>query len=382
MEHPEKKNLAREACTAFELQVPVDKREAMEKILKQTFLGSTANDLQFIHYVQRHVQLGVFFRAIQMQRRHEESYRVVAVEGIHPSEHFVFESRLREHIPEIESVLSTSKSTAHNNHGQPIGRYNILCKKSNFSIVAKKLHQEFTGLYHQHLQDENKELPEKHHPVRVASRLPRSDDSLGTIQTMDSRNTLFTHSASIFEESQIDWEYSMEVPTVVETHTSAQTQNRPSSPSITSGITGTSPSTVAPGGLSYASVAARQTLDPEILALKEQLAKLQTNMQEQQQLLQNSLATPGTTSTPVMSLPPEFATIIQEMMATMHQQQLQLISSLRAEIADLRNQHQPPSTPSPARKKVCPNAPPSESHLSEASLSVREDDDASMDHVS
>jgi hypothetical protein len=116
--------------------------------------------------------------------------------------------------------------------------------------------------------------------------------------------------------------------------------------------------------------------------LKEQLAELQTTMQAQQQLLQNSLATPGSTSTPVMSLPPEFATIIQEMMATMHQQQLQLISSLRTEIADLRNQHQSLSTPSPARKKVCPNALPSESHLSEASLSAREDDDASMDHVS
>jgi hypothetical protein len=88
----------------------------MEKILKQTFLGSTANNLQFIQYVQCHVQLGVFFRAIQIQ-----SYRVVAVEGIHPDEHFVFELKLRKHIPEIESVLSTSKSTAHNNHGQPIG---------------------------------------------------------------------------------------------------------------------------------------------------------------------------------------------------------------------------------------------------------------------
>jgi hypothetical protein len=83
-----------------------------------------------------------------------------------------------------------------------------------------------------------------------------------------------------------------------------------------------------------------------------------------------------------MSLPPEFATIIQEMMATMHQQQLQLISSLRTEIAELRNLQQPTSTPSPARKKVCPNEQTPESHLSEASLSTREDDDAAMDHVS
>jgi hypothetical protein len=199
---------------------------------------------------------------------------------------------------------------------------------------------------------------------------------------MNSRTTFFTHSASIFEESQINWEYSMEVPTVVETNTSAQTQSRPSSPSITSGITGTSPSTVAPGGLSYASVAARQTLDPEILALKEQLAKLQTNMQEQQQRLQQTSAPPTSNPPSAVILPTDFAEIIQEMMATMHQQQLQLISSIRTEIAELRNQYQPLSTPSPARKKVCSNALTSESHLSEASLSAREDDDASMDHVS
>jgi hypothetical protein len=48
MENPKTKKFGREACTAFELQVPVGQREAMEKILKKTFLGTTANDLQFI----------------------------------------------------------------------------------------------------------------------------------------------------------------------------------------------------------------------------------------------------------------------------------------------------------------------------------------------
>jgi hypothetical protein len=37
-----------------------------------------------------------------------------------------------------------------------------------------------------------------------------------------------------------------------------------------------------------------------------------------------------------------------------------MIVSLRAEIAELQNLRQPISTPSPARKKVCPNAQPSE----------------------
>jgi hypothetical protein len=65
---------------------------------------------------------------------------------------------------------------------------------------------------------------------------------------------------------------------------------------------------------------------------------------------------------------------IPDMMATM--------ASLRAEIADLQNFHQPTSTLSPAPKKECPNAQSSESHLSEASLTTREGEDADMDHVS
>jgi hypothetical protein len=311
----------------------------MEEFLDKVFLDSTANDLNFMYYKERHVHLDVFYKAIQMQHHHEESYHVVAVEGIHPDEFFMFEKTLCKHFPEIEKVLPTSKSNAHNNHGQPIGRYNILCKKSNFSNVAKKLHHEFTGLYHQHLQDENVELQEHHQPVRVTSRLPRSDNSSGTIQTMDSRTTFFTHSASIFEDSQIDWEYSMEFLSLVETNISTQKQSRPTSPSITSGITGTSPSILTQGGPSYASVTARQTPDPDIAALKEQLTELQTTIQaQQQQQLQQPSALPAL-NPPAMSLPPELATTIQELMTTMHQQQLQQIASLRAEIAELQNEH-------------------------------------------
>jgi hypothetical protein len=56
------------------------------------------------YYKQHHVHLDVFYRAIQMQHCHKESYRVVAVEGIHPEEWFVFETQT---CPEIESVVST-----------------------------------------------------------------------------------------------------------------------------------------------------------------------------------------------------------------------------------------------------------------------------------
>jgi hypothetical protein len=154
IQHPKTKKDARDACTAFELQVPVDKRQEMEELLDKVFLDSTAKDLKFLYYKERHVHLDVLYKAIQTQRHHEESYRVVAVEGILPDHFFRFESILCQYFPEIESVLPTSKSTAHNHHGLPIGRCNILCKKSKFSTLAKKLHQDFNRLYHQHLQDE------------------------------------------------------------------------------------------------------------------------------------------------------------------------------------------------------------------------------------
>jgi hypothetical protein len=204
----------------------------MEELLSKAFMDSKANDLHFVYYKQRHVHLPVFYKAIQKQHLHEESYRVVAVEGIHPDQIFKFEITLRQQFPEIESVLPTLKSTGHNNHGLPIGRYNILCKKSKFSTF-RRWQRNFSGnspisLYHQHLQDKYVELQENHQVGRVTSRLPRSDDSSGAIPFMDSRATSFTYSASIYEDSQIDWEYRMEFPSVVETNNSAQTQSRPS----------------------------------------------------------------------------------------------------------------------------------------------------------
>jgi hypothetical protein len=147
-------------------------------------------------------------------------------------------------------------------------------------------------------------------------------------------------------------------------------------------------------------VAAQPTTDPDILELKEQLAELKTTIQAQQQQIQQPSSplapnphsmvpldpgmlqqiqqpfAPPALNPSTMSLPPELATTM------MHQQQLQQISNLQAEIAELRNLHQPASAPSPARKKACSNALTSELHLSEASLAAREDDDAVMDHES
>jgi replication-associated recombination protein RarA len=91
MVNPETEKDVRDACMAFELQVPVSQRRAMEELFKKVFKGSTANDLNFIYYKQRHIHLDVFYKAIQKQCLHEESYCIVAVEGIDPEEIFKFE---------------------------------------------------------------------------------------------------------------------------------------------------------------------------------------------------------------------------------------------------------------------------------------------------
>jgi hypothetical protein len=48
MVNPEMEKDVRDACTAFELQVPVSQRRAMEELFTKVFKDSTANDLNFI----------------------------------------------------------------------------------------------------------------------------------------------------------------------------------------------------------------------------------------------------------------------------------------------------------------------------------------------
>jgi hypothetical protein len=47
----------------------------------------------------------VFFKAVQKQHLHEQSYHVVAVEGLHPDEFFKLEATLHQQLPEIESFI-------------------------------------------------------------------------------------------------------------------------------------------------------------------------------------------------------------------------------------------------------------------------------------
>jgi hypothetical protein len=68
IDNPEAKEVARDACTAFELQVPVGQRRAMEDVLSKVFIHSKSNELNFVYYKQSHVHLEAFYKAVQKQR--------------------------------------------------------------------------------------------------------------------------------------------------------------------------------------------------------------------------------------------------------------------------------------------------------------------------
>ena len=177
--NPKTQQLAKDACTAFELQVPVQHRKPMEEVLNKAFQQSQQSSLQFVYYKQRHVHPDVFMKAVQQQRKFEQSHRVVAVEGIHPDQHFEFEVTLRQQYPTILAVLPTSKTNLSNLHGLPVGRYNILCKQTNFSTLAGQLHQDLLSAYTQHLNTHAMGLTEEDQIPQVVSRLPRSDGYSG-----------------------------------------------------------------------------------------------------------------------------------------------------------------------------------------------------------
>jgi hypothetical protein len=226
---PGNATIFQDACIAFELQVPVHQRKFMDEIICNSFQYPDATNLKFVYYKQRHVHPAVFFKAVQMQRKHDQSHRVVAVEGIHPDQYFAFELTLRQHFPQIKAVLPTSKTHQSNFYGSPIGRYNLLCLTKDFASLAQQLSRNFPNLYHQHLHNQGTDFKQRLQAPRVVSRLPRSDDSSGSTPSLNSRSTFFTYSASFFENHiQLDWSDCKQYPQVVEV---------PSlEPSVTSGI--------------------------------------------------------------------------------------------------------------------------------------------------
>jgi hypothetical protein len=90
----------------------------MEEVISRVFDHPKATRLKFLYYKQCHVQPMVFFKAVQMQRKHEQSHCMIAVEGLHPDQHFEFElTCLRQTFPQIIALLPTSWTPQTNFYG-------------------------------------------------------------------------------------------------------------------------------------------------------------------------------------------------------------------------------------------------------------------------
>jgi hypothetical protein len=170
----------------------------MEELLPKVFMKSKADDLHF--FITSNVT-SIFECST---RQFKSSPSIKSLTGMQQLKAFIptkLKVRSANNFQRLRVFFSTLKSTAHNNHGLLIEKYNILCKTSNLSTLAKKLQQEFTGFYLQHLRENDMDLQENHQAVRVTSRLPRSDNSSGTIPSMDSRASFF-HSFGIHLQKQ------------------------------------------------------------------------------------------------------------------------------------------------------------------------------------
>jgi hypothetical protein len=79
---------------------------------------------------------------------------MIAVEGLHPDQHFDFELTLQQQFPQIIAVLPMSKTHRSNITGSPVGRYNLLCLTKDFVSLAQQVFWNFPNLYYKHLHNQ------------------------------------------------------------------------------------------------------------------------------------------------------------------------------------------------------------------------------------
>jgi hypothetical protein len=109
----------------------------MQEILRKAFTATdTPPPFQYVPYHARYHNIQTFGKAILKQATIEEDHRIVAIQGIHPENMFKFESILQQKFPKIKAVYETSRTTKLNLAGELVGRYNLLCLKTDFVNLA------------------------------------------------------------------------------------------------------------------------------------------------------------------------------------------------------------------------------------------------------
>jgi hypothetical protein len=198
-------------CQAFEIQVKSKDATRMHHLLQRAFQKTKAESIvvTFMPYRCRHDLGHVFHGAVVSQQEIQDSYRVVTVKGIHPDHHFAYEASLRESFQQAIQVLETNATTHANYHDQPVGKYNILCKKQTFITLARQLDSTLATHYYQFLEAQGISPHPGAEEVKVLSRFPKDGEALGEVsdQSVNSRETFYSTLSIHFPEfSPVDGE--------------------------------------------------------------------------------------------------------------------------------------------------------------------------------
>ena len=197
-------------CQAFDIQVEPKNAKSMLNLLEKAFSvhNTSLGEVDFMPYRCRHVSYRAFGGAITLQRELEDSYRVVAIAGIHPDHFFDFEVRLRQTFPEVIQVLETTSTSLANEAMQPYGKYNLLCSKAAFPTLVTKVEDNLASLYAEYLQSRDLEPVDGAQPVEMISRIRPDgfavDESSAAGRSRASQmSTLTTRYAEYYEEPEV-----------------------------------------------------------------------------------------------------------------------------------------------------------------------------------
>ncbi|KAG7344319.1 hypothetical protein IV203_022327 [Nitzschia inconspicua] len=139
-------------CQAFTIQDEKVNAQKLQKILHQAFTPATTQ-LLFVPFEDHCSHLDKFSRAVLRQAALEGKHRIVAIHGIHPDTIFEFEGVLQQAFPQVMKVYSTPTTSYLNNSGEPLARYNLLCRTTDFPNLCVALNSSLADTYSKFIQE-------------------------------------------------------------------------------------------------------------------------------------------------------------------------------------------------------------------------------------
>jgi hypothetical protein len=213
------------SCEAFDIQVRRSDVTSFVKLVCKAFPAQNAQSIML--YNDRYSNPDRFSTAVYLQAKHQDNHRIVAVKGISESDMFSFDRILHREFPDIQEIFPTNTTTVRNIANQPVGRWNIVCKRTVFEKLARDMHERLPTLFAAYLQSTEKELPEGAEPVTVVSRFKGkpSSDGDSAAPTRDSGKESYNSS---WTARLVDFHAEADIPAeVLTSFTSPPTQSNP-----------------------------------------------------------------------------------------------------------------------------------------------------------